>query len=111
MLSSSSEVEDDITANLREDPTPLPHPSPQHAKPQPPVQTSQSSLPLPNQQMLNDTSPGLLRKSSAPFPSDSGTVTPVDSPSIARRPLVYTHHTQGKDVSLTSLVFLSTSLY
>ena len=98
MTSSSSEGEgDDITLNLRENPTPLPHPSPQHAKPQqhsPHRPSSQNTAPQP-QMIIEGASPAPPRKLSTPFYTGSGAVTPADSPSVARRPLVYTQHTQG----------------
>lgn len=94
---SSSEGEgDDITINLRENPTPLPHSSPQHAKPQQSLRPSSQNA-APPQTLIEGASPALpSRKLSTPFYSGSGAVTPVDSPSIARRPLIYTQHTQGK---------------
>ena len=110
LLSSSSEGEgDDITLNLRENPTPLPHPSPQHAKPQqqsPHRPSSQNTAPP--RTLIEGVSPAPLRKLSTPFYIGSGAVTPADSPSIARRPLVYTQHTQGQCIARK--IFLETCL-
>ena len=98
MTSSSSEGEgDDITLNLRENPTPLPHPSPQHAKQQQSPHRPSSQNTAPPQTLIEGASPAPPRKLSTPFYTGSGAVTPVDSPSIPRRPLVYTQHTQGKE--------------
>ena len=99
LLSSSSEGEgDDITLNQRENPTPLPHPSPQHSKPQqqsPRHRPSSQNTATPRT-LIEGASPAPPRKLSTPFYTGSGAVTPADSPSIARRPLVYTQHTQGQ---------------
>lgn len=90
MISSSSGEDEDIITSLhKEIPTPLPHPSPQHVTQQP--TTRQSNLP--SQQISEDISPTPLRKLSTPIYGGSGLVTPSDSPSISRRPLI---HTQGE---------------
>jgi hypothetical protein len=97
LISSSSEGEgDDITLNLRENPTPLPHPSPQHSKLQQSPHRPSSQNAAPPRTLIEGASPAPPRKLSTPFYTGSGAVTPADSPSIARRPLLYTQHTQGQ---------------
>lgn len=122
LSSSSLEEYDDITTLHGENPTPLPHQSPQHVKQQSSRQSNvlsqlsrQSNMPsqqsarqtnvlsqqsarrshVLSQQSGDGISPVHQRKLSAPLLSGSGRLTPSDSPSLSRRPLLYAQHAQG----------------
>lgn len=101
---SSSSDEENFPACRREDHTPLPqlppnsedHASRPHLSPQ---RARLKPNNLPTQQSSDQVSPFPVRKVSLPFPPPGGPghVTPVESPSVSRRPpLMYTHQTHSK---------------
>ena len=110
ITSCSSGAEDDnITINIRENPTPQPHPSPQHTKSQPPLRPSSQNTANPQTLMDGTMSSAPPRKLSTPFHTGSGVATPVDSPTVARRPLVFTQGERNR-YSIFNLLLCDTYL-